>query len=561
MIRYAICLVFLMGTGGLEAQLQLGYEEGYSLNHEECISAYRSLEENYVNCALKEAGQSDSGRPIHLFTMGDMSAEKPTILINNAIHPGESCGVEASLILVEELLRTDSPILENINIAVIPMYNVGGALNRSCCTRANQAGPTEQGFRGNARNLDLNRDFIKTDSRNAKAFQSIFQELKPAILVDTHTSNGADYPYTMTLIHSQLDMLDPNLSSVYGESLIPHLYEAMDEHYPMAPYMNMIGATPDDGILDFPDWPRYSTGYAALFNCFGFTTEAHMLKPFSERVKATYHFLDELITYSSDHAQEIHRNKMKADNHTRALSSLFLDYTLDTLMVDSFYFKGFKAEYETSKVTGLQRLRYNRNEGWEKNIPHLKHYTGTDQVSVPSYYYIPQAWAEAIQRLAHNGVNMVRLNSDTTIQVEAYYIDSYETSPQPYEGHYLHHDVDTHKKLQVVNLLKGDYIIDTRQVSKRYIVNVLEPRAYDSFFAWGFFDAILQQKEWFSPYVFEDMAEDILAADPELRALFEEKKKDDKFAQNMWAQLMYVYQNSKYYEEEHNRYPVFRSVD
>ena len=553
-----MCLFFWMSSS---AQIQFHYEEGYSFNHEECIAAYQELESVYGNCRLKEAGTSDSGRPIHLFTLGDMSKDKPTILINNAIHPGESCGVEASLMLMEEILRSDSPILDQINIAVVPMYNVGGALNRGCCTRANQAGPTEQGFRGNARHLDLNRDFVKTDSRNALTFQSLFHALDPAILVDTHTSNGADYPYTMTLIHSQLDMIDRHLSNAYQSSLIPHLFKAMEEHYPMSPYMDMIGDTPDDGIRDFPDWPRYSTGYAALWNCFGFTTEAHMLKPFSERVKGTYHFLDELIAYCADNAAEIQRNKMKADHHTLALDKMYLDFELDTLKVDSFYFKGFKAVYETSAVTGLDRLKYDRSERWEKYIPHLKHYKGIDEVVIPSYYYVPQAWAEVIERLDQNGVEMERLTSDTSIVVDSYYIESYETVDQPYEGHYVHSELETRSERQSVDFFAGDYRINTQQKSKRYLVNVLEPRAKDSFFAWGFFDAVLQQKEWFSPYVFEDMAEDILANDAALKQSFEEQRKNEAFANSMWAQLIYIYRNSDYYEVEHMRYPVFRSMD
>lgn len=554
-----LAILFALTTSLCLGQVQLKFEEGYSMNHKECISAYTSLAEKYSNCKLEEAGPSDSGRPIHLFTMGDMDSSKPTVLINNAIHPGESCGVEASLLIAEQILGDESPILDRLNLAIIPMYNVGGALNRGCCTRANQDGPIEQGFRGNAQHLDLNRDFMKCDSRNARTFQKIFHELGPAILVDTHTSNGADYPYTMTLINSQLDMIDPHLSASYRETLLPHLYEAMEDHYPMSPYMDMIGQTPDQGIQDFPDWPRYSTGYAGLWNCFGFTTEAHMLKPFSERVKATYHFLNELILYSSEHAHEIQRSKMKADHNTLTLDRMFLDYELDTLALDSFLFKGFKAIYEPSKVTGLERLRYDREEMWEKHIPHLKSYIGKDEVNVPSYYVIPQAWADVIARLEQNGVSFVRLPNDTSIQVESYYIESFETSEQPYEGHYIHTEVETETKSQTVDFFEGDIMIDTRQAAKRYLVNALEPRAKDSFFAWGFFDAILQQKEWFSPYVFEEMAEEILAGDPELKKNFEAKREDEEFAQNMWAQLIFIYRNSDYYEEEHMRYPVFRS--
>ena len=92
-------------------------------------------------------------------------------------------------------------------IVIIPVYNVGGALNRGSYSRANQNGPEAYGFRGNARNLDLNRDFIKCDSRNARSFNRLFNQWKPDVFVDTHTSNGADYQYVMTLISTQKDRL------------------------------------------------------------------------------------------------------------------------------------------------------------------------------------------------------------------------------------------------------------------------------------------------------------------------------------------------------------------
>lgn len=560
-MRQIILAVLVLFCLPAFAQFSLRYEEGYSLNHEECILAFQDLEDRFLNCELKEIGPSDCGRPIHLFTVGDMNAQRPTILINNAIHAGESCGVEASLLVMEELLKSESPLLSKVNIAVIPMYNVGGSLNRSCCTRANQRGPIEQGFRGNEQNLDLNRDFMKADSRNASTFQALFTELKPHILVDTHTSNGADYPYTMTLIHSQLDMIDADLATSYQNTLIPFMYKHMEARYPMVPYMNLMGRTPEDGIVDFPDWPRYSTGYAGLYNCFGFTTEAHMLKPFSDRVLATYDFLKGLIEFSAENGPSMVKEKLRADRNTLRLDSMYLDFTLDTLQVDSILFKGFKPVFEKSEVTGLERLRYDRSEIWEDYIPYIKKYEGKDAVAIPEYYFVPQAWREVISRLKVNGVQMSPLKADTLIKVVAYRIEDMETVDTPYEGHYLHSDVRTSSAQEEVKLLKGDFMIPSAQYARKYIVNALEPRAKDSFFAWGFFDAVLQQKEWFSPYVFEEEAHRILSEDAELRAEFEEKKKDKSFANNMWAQLIFIYRNSEYYEAEHNRYPVFRSVD
>ncbi|NND94206.1 MAG: hypothetical protein HKN45_05030 [Flavobacteriales bacterium] len=269
--------------------------------------------------------------------------------------------------------------------------------------------------------------------------------------------------------------------------------------------------------------------------------------------------MNELTEYSADHSAELVKNKAKADRNTLVLDRIHLDYELDTLKKDSVKFKGFKAEFFESGITGIERLRYDRNEQWEGFIPQFKHYKGVDEVRIPDYYYVPQAWSDVVERLQANEVKMNRLSTDTVLEVDAYFISSYETSDRPYEGHFVHTKVDTRVERQLINFLKGDYIIPTAQLAKRYIVNVLEPRAKDSFFRWGFFDAVLQQKEWFSPYVFEDMALDILEEDNDLKKRFEKKKEDESFANDMWAQLIFIYRNSDFYEKGHMRYPIYRS--
>ena len=231
------------------------------------------------------------------------------VLVNNAIHPGEPCGVNASLALAASWLAQpdhEGHPLRSASWVIVPQYNVGGASRRNCCTRANQNGPEAYGFRGNAANLDLNRDFVKMDSRNAEAFVSLFHDVDPDVFVDTHTSNGADYPYTMTLIATQADKAGPVLGPFLRDVMEPALYAGMKEaHGPMVPYVYSLGETPEEGILSFLETPRYSTGYTTLFGTLGFTTEAHMLKSFPARVQATHAFLEVLSTWIQNHGAEV----------------------------------------------------------------------------------------------------------------------------------------------------------------------------------------------------------------------------------------------------------------
>ena len=203
--------------------------------------------------------------------------------------------------------------LENLVIIVIPIYNIGGALNRNSTTRANQNGPESYGFRGNAQNLDLNRDFIKCDSKNAQTFNQIFTEWQPDVFVDNHTSNGADYPYTMTLIDTQKDKLHPLLSEYMQTTMVPDLYHKMAEKkWEMAPYVNPVKMVPDSGIACFLETPRFSSGYTTLFNSLGFIGETHMLKPFDKRVEATYALMESLLEVVSRDHQKIKNHKKKS---------------------------------------------------------------------------------------------------------------------------------------------------------------------------------------------------------------------------------------------------------
>lgn len=547
------------------------YLSNQTYTYDQAIQEYRSMAKKYPKfCTYQEYGMSDYGLPVSLFLInksGKFTEKeldlKPVFLINNAIHPGEPEGVDASIKLCKDLLADSKLIPENVIIAIIPIYNIGGAHNRNCCSRANQNGPIEYGFRGNSKNLDLNRDFIKSDSKNTLAFYKIFHTLNPAVFVDTHTSNGADYQYVMTLITSQLDKMNPVLSEFVGSSMNPYLYSEMEKKgFPMIPYVTMMGEIPDNGIVDFMETPRYSTGYTNLFNTIGFVAETHMLKPFDQRVQATYDLLYTIVQFMEENHAVLMETRKKANENLSETKKFPLNWELDTTQFDSIPFMGYEAEYKMSDVTAQTRLFYNREKPYTKDIRYYNTYSAHDFVERPEYYVIPQAWDVLIPKLQANEVELFRINQPVSLQAEVYNIIHFETINGPYEGHYLHHSVEVDKNTETVELRSGDYVIPTNNDKVRFIIETLEPKAVDSYLAWNYFDAILQQKEWFSAYVFEDEAPLILESKPALKSAFEEKKKTDPdFASNSFAQLYFIYKGSDHYEPSHNKYPVYRIMN
>ncbi|MEZ4936343.1 MAG: hypothetical protein R2799_01980 [Crocinitomicaceae bacterium] len=542
------------------------YKKGETPTYDQTIEFYKYLADEYSNAKLVEVGQSDYGKPIYVFLIypntkryeiKDFSKET-VILINNAIHPGEPCGVDACMSIAYNTLFEGKYAKSKYNcvLAIIPIYNVGGSHNRGAYSRANQVGPKEHGFRGNARNLDLNRDFIKADSKNAFTFMKIFQWLKPSLFIDTHTSNGADYQYTMTLITSQPDKMHPLLKEYTRNTLNPYIYKRMAEKEDtLTPYVNSVGRTPDTGIMDYLETPRYSTGYATLFNCISFVTEAHMLKTYQERVESTKNILYTLLSYAEVHHEEIKKLKDQADADTKTKNSFDLKWELDTTNYQDFVFRGFEYELIPSELTKEKRLKYYSDQPKNYNIKYYDHYKSTLNKVKPKYYLIPGQWEEVIYRLMVNEIEMQTIQKDTSIQVQGYYIDDYQTLNQPYEGHYMHHDIKVSSNQFSYEAKKGDLLIPTGTVNDYFLMSVLEPDAVDSYFVWNFFDEILGRKEYFSPYVFEEKAIDILERNPKLKKEYESKVNDFK---NRWEALDYIYRNSEMYERTHNLYPVLR---
>lgn len=572
----ALIVIFLLLISYNAAAQSAGekHEQNQTVTYDEAIAFYSELDKKYNQAKLSSYGNTDIGKPLHLFVISAendfdpaslKNKNKRIILINNGIHPGEPDGIDACIKLSEDLLTKPElkQHLENTVICIIPVYNVDGALNRGCCSRVNQNGPEEYGFRGNARNLDLNRDFIKCDSENAKTFTKIFHLWQPDVFVDTHVSNGADYQYVMTLISTQHNKLHPLLGRYLHNELEPLLYKYMQtKGFPMVPYVNTLKEIPDSGIVGYMETPRYSTGYTTLFNTIGFVTETHMLKPYRERVEATHTFLHSLIEIINREHLKISELKKRASFDVIQKERFPLSWKLDSTNVDTINFRGFEAEYKKSNISGLQRLSYNQNRPFEKPIPFYNTYVAAESVPKPHAYIIPQAWKEVIELLELNNIKTERITSDTSLSAEVYYITDYKTIERPFESHYLHYNIKTRSEPQQLKFYKGDYIVKVNQPGNRYIVETLEPSATDSYFAWNFFDEILQQKEWFSDYVFEEKAEELLNQNQQLKAEFEKKKSEDsKFASNHFAQLYYIYQRSPYYEKSHMRYPVVRIMN
>ncbi len=543
-----------------------------SPTYPEIIDWWQKLDEKSGKVKMLTMGMTDAGYPLHLVVVsnnGDHNFanihknNKRIILINNGIHPGEPDGIDASMLLVRDIVINKLKIPDHIVLAIIPVYNIGGCLNRSANYRIDQNGPTEKGFRGNSQNLDLNRDFIKCDSKEARSFTEIFHRVDPDVFVDNHVSDGADYQHVMTLICTQHNKLGGPLGDFMNKKFEPGLYASMKEKgYDLIPYVNAFGDSPDNGWPEFFEGPRYGSGYAALWHTFSFVAETHMLKPYDQRVKATHELMKSFIEFTGKNSSIIKQLRDKTKAVIKKQMEFPVSWSLDRSQSSKRIYKGYASGRKPSDVSGLPRLYYDRSRPYEKDIPFYNFYKPKTIIQKPKAYLIPQGWWKVIDLLKLNKVEMQQLKKDTTLEVEVYYIDDYKTAARQYEMHHPNNDVKVRYSLQKIKFRKGDYYILLNQTANRFLVETLEPQADDSYFAWNFFDGILGQKEGFSGYSFEDIAATYLRTNPDLKNRLEQRRLTDTvFAKNANAQLNFVFQNSPYFEPVNMRYPVYRLLN
>jgi len=559
----------------MSTELLTPYEQGnlnQTTTHAQCIAWYDTLARLYPGVLrFEQVGVSDAGVPIHagvvssdgVFARAEIKAAgRPVFFNNNGIHPGEPEGVDGCMALVRDFCTQPERLaaLGKTVFLFIPLYNVDGSLNRADTSRVNQDGPEQFGFRAMSRHLDLNRDFVKCDSLTARVFNRLFSDWDPDVMVDTHTSNGADYSYTMTLIHTQPDKLGGELGAFLRETMLPALYAGMEQRgWPTCPYVNPVKDSPDHGIADFLETARFSTGYAALHHTIGFMPETHMLKPFSDRYESMRALVDTALAFTVANADRIQalRRAAKAASGTRR--EWPVHWAMDEANPDSFRFKGYEAGYKPSVLGNYARLWYDRSKPWERDIAWYNRFPADIHVPAPRAYVVPQQWVEAIERLQWNGVRMERVEADRVEEVDYYHIVSVSSRPNAYEGHMFHDDVVLERRRARVALRAGDFIVPLDQDTARYAVETLEPLGHDSFFRWGFFNSVLEKKEAYSDYVFEDHAAELLNDEPVLAAKFGAwKAANPALLGNQEAVLDFIFANcARYHEPEWRRYPVF----
>ncbi|MER3426537.1 MAG: peptidase M14 [Pyrinomonas sp.] len=545
----------------------------------ETVAFSRRLDQASDWIIFTSFGESGEGRALPLLIAakdGTFTPEaarragKAVVLIQACIHAGESDGKDAGLALLRDIAITKvrADLIDRVVLLFIPIYNVDGHERFGPYNRINQNGPTEMGWRATSAGLNLNRDYIKADAPETRAWLRLWNQWQPDLFIDCHTTDGADFRYNVTYQFEQHENAPPAtrrwMQEVFERRVVPAA-EAVGNL--LSPYVVLHDdLDPSKGVDAFISTPRFATGYVPLArNRPALLIETHMLKPYRSRVRGTYDLLRFMLEEVNKDPDDLRRAARAADEEAASWGKGYdpqRRVALEVRATDEttpIVFKGVAYRRELSEVSGTLRIIYG-TEPRDMQIPFYNHARTSLAVAPPLCYIVPPQWRQVADLLIAHGVRFSKLAEPTTLSVESYRFRNVKWASASFEGRVLV-SFDVEPIMERRTFPAGSLVVPLAQPSARLIMHMLEPAAPDSLVRWGFFNAIFEQKEDGEEYVLEALARRMMGADPKLKAEFEDLlTKDKNFAADPRARLRFFYQRSPYWDAQLNIYPVGRLV-
>jgi len=515
-------------------------------------------------------GTSPQGRDLPLvaastrgaFTPETAHGAGPVLLVQACIHAGESCGKDAGMLLLRDLAEDPdlaARLLGRVTLLFIPIFNVDGHERFGPNNRINQNGPENMGWRATAQNLNLNRDYLKADTPEMRAWLRLWNAWSPDFFIDIHSTDGADYQYAVTYSLETGGNLDAGLTDLvreYEKDMNDRMVAAGE---PMIRYVAFREwHDPRSGLVAWAAGPRFSQGYAAVRNRPGLLIETHMLKDYATRVNGAGQLWRLTLGWLGDHADELLAENAAADSRTAAPAFRDLPLALSFKVNDRHHpvdFAGIAYTTEKSAVTGGGWSRFT-GEPQTMQVEYYDTLVPDQLVELPAAYIVPPQWQEVIALLKRHGTALSRLDAAATLPVRTYRFADAKWQQQPYEGH---HPVEFQLRTDVEERTfpAGSVVVAVDQPAARAIAHLLEPLGPDSLVRWGFFDAVFARVEYAESYVIEQMIPDLLAADPALAdSLAAAKAADPQFAANPGAIRDWFYRRTPYFDSRYLVYPV-----
>ncbi len=522
-------------------------------------------------------GKSGEGRDMPLLIAASGGAFSPAlaraqgkavVLVQAGIHAGEIDGKDAGLALFRDIAitKTRTDLLKNVVIVFEVIYNVDGHENSNPFMRINQNGPDEMGFRANASNLNLNRDYMKADAPETRAWLGLWNQWNPDVFIDCHVTDGADFQYNVTYEYAHFQEMHPAIKTWMDEHfdgvVVPKVEK---EGNLLTHYVEFAGREITSGIATFIATPKFATGYTPLRNRAGLLIETHVYKNYKSRVRGTYdtlrYFIEEIgksreslfAANTIADVQTVERGKTYDEKRQFALGIGVTDKATEIA------FKGLDYKIEDSAISGGKRLVYGTTPR-DFTIKKFDEGKVTTAVAPPLAYIVPPQYKDVIDVLKLHGIKFTTLKKSMELEVESYKLTEPKWATSSFENRITVACKPTLIK-EKRTYAAGSVIVSTAQETANVAIHLLEPAGPDSFVYWGFFNSAFEQKEGGEGYVVEKLAREMLAKDPKLQEEFDRRLLDTAFARNPRARLNFFYERSPYFiNQKVGSYPVGRIV-
>ena len=539
--------------------------------YDETVDFYKRLEAASPFAKLTVFGQTSQQRDLHCLIVSKDEAFTPEaaektgkaiILIQNGIHSGEIDGKDASMMLLREILITKerAALLDSVTMLVIPIFNADGHENTSRYTRANQYGPENAGFRTTAQRYNLNRDYLKMDSPEMRAWVKLWTTWMPDFFIDNHVTDGHDWQYVLTYTMPWHPNAAPQVQDWTNKVFDPYFIPRCTElGFPPFPYAFPLRDHPNQGIGTFVDIPRFSTGYTALWNRPGLLIEMHSLKEYKPRVLGNVAAMVAVLEVLNRDCSGLRRAIADADaqltSGTLTSQPLTYEATGDSTFTAVL---NYPVTMDSSAITGGKYARWDRARPLTDTVPYFGSFRAKKSIVPPRAYLIPKEWTEIIDRLRGHGVKLDTLTSATEISVELYRLDSVKFAGESFEGR-VGVSYTTSVRDTALRYPSGTVVVNTRQPAGKVAMQALEPDGPDSFLSWGFMNTILEQKEYGEGYIVDPLADSMYANNALIKVEFDARvATDTTFAKSTAAKRDFFYKRSRFAEGGLNWYPIAR---
>lgn len=519
-------------AAGSQPLLTVAESSGFrkTARHEEVMEYARELARRSPLVHLADIGESVEGRTIPLLVLADppvatpeeaRRAGKPIVLLFGGIHAGECDGKEALLMLARELVLEGAAgegearphkLLRQIIVAIVPIYNPDGNERMSPTNRRGQVGPDEMGIRENAQGLDLNRDFVKLKAPETRGLVRFINQWDPAVIVDTHTTNGSFHRYPLTWDGPKNPAGDARVIEYVRDRMLPELTARVKRNAGIDTfwYGNFAGEFEEGQPPEsrhtrwetYPDLPRYSVPYFGLRNRIGILTESYSYATYQERIEAQLAFTREILAVTADDRERIRRLIADTDSRASAATRRGDDQVaIRSTMTASperatvlgyveerrdgrFVSTGVPHNYEVDLYT-----RFEPEQTVSRPFAYILPAGPVEVADLQQMVYVPRhpQWQESVvHTLQRHGIKVEELREDLELDVTVYTIQGVTMAMRPFQGHSLV-TVRAEPRSETRWVHAGSYIIRSAQPLSSLAVYLLEPQSADGLTVWNFF--------------------------------------------------------------------------